>query len=93
MTNAYITYRLADDAAAYGPDAGKFIVTSFDAEVEFSGAMSERDATAFAAVLSALDYLLQQTVDQDLKYGIELTEGEEDARKQALAAIELANRG
>ncbi len=38
----------------------------------------------------ALDYLLQQTVDQDLKYGITLTEGEEDARQRALAVIAKA---
>jgi hypothetical protein len=38
----------------------------------------------------ALDYLLAQTVDQDLKYGIGLTEGEEDARAMALAALAKA---
>jgi hypothetical protein len=38
-----------------------------------------------------LDYLLAQTVDQDLKYGIGLTEGEEDARAKALAAIAKAS--
>lgn len=36
-------------------------------------------------LLEALHYLLEQTVDQDLNHGIELTEGEEDARQQALA--------
>lgn len=36
---------------------------------------------------AALDYLLEQTVDMDLKNGIELTEGEKEARAQALAAI------
>lgn len=41
-------------------------------------------------LLEALDYLLEMTVDQDLKYGIELTEGEEDARQKALAAIAKA---
>lgn len=35
----------------------------------------------------ALDYLLAQTVDMDLKHGIGLTEGEQDARRKALAAI------
>jgi hypothetical protein len=30
-------------------------------------------------LLEALDYLLEQTVDADLKYGITLSEGEEDA--------------
>jgi hypothetical protein len=39
----------------------------------------------------ALTYLLEQTVDQDLKYGITLTEGEETARTQAQAALAEAN--
>jgi hypothetical protein len=43
--------------------------------------------TAAPALLDALHYLLEQTVDQDLTHGIELTEGEQDARLQALAAI------
>ena len=41
-------------------------------------------------LLEALDYLLQQTIDQDLNYGISLTEGEEDARRKVLAAIAKA---
>jgi hypothetical protein len=36
---------------------------------------------------NALDYLLEQTVDQDLKHGIALTEGEADARQQALEVL------
>ena len=43
--------------------------------------------TAAPKLYQALAYLLEQTVDQDLKYGIALTEGEEDARAQALIAI------
>lgn len=39
----------------------------------------------------ALDYLLEQTVDQDLKYGITLSEGEEHARAKALAVIAKAS--
>lgn len=35
----------------------------------------------------ALHYLLEQTVDQDLKHGIDLTEGEADARQHALAVL------
>ena len=35
----------------------------------------------------ALDYLLEQTVDQDRKHGLALSEGEEDARTQAHAAL------
>ena len=38
-------------------------------------------------LLEALDYLLTQTVDMDLKYGVTLSEGEEDARVKALSAI------
>jgi hypothetical protein len=41
-------------------------------------------------LVEALDYLLQQTVDMDLKYGIDLTEGEQDARAKALSAIAKA---
>lgn len=44
-------------------------------------------------LLNALDYLLEQTVDMDLKYGIGLTEGETEARTQALAAIAKATGG
>ena len=38
-------------------------------------------------LLEALDKLLAATVDKDLKYGITLTEAEEEARALALAAI------
>jgi hypothetical protein len=41
-------------------------------------------------LLEALDYLLEQTVDMDMKYGIALSEGEDDARAKALAAIAKA---
>ena len=41
-------------------------------------------------LLEALYYLLEQTVDQDLKYGIALSEGEEDARAKALTVIAKA---
>ena len=41
-------------------------------------------------LLVALAYLLEQTIDQDLKYGIELTEGEEEAHTQARAALAVA---
>lgn len=50
----------------------------------------ERQRNSATQLLEALDYLLQQTVDMDLKYGICLTEGEADARAKALAAIEGA---
>ena len=41
-------------------------------------------------LLAALEYLLEQTVDMDLKHGIELTEGEREARTMALNAIAKA---
>lgn len=40
-----------------------------------------------AELFDALDYLLAQTVDMDLKHGITLTEGEEEARAKSLAII------
>jgi hypothetical protein len=47
----------------------------------------ERQRKAATELLEALNYLLEQTVDMDLKYGIGLSEGEEDARAKALAVI------
>ena len=44
-------------------------------------------------LFDALDYLLEQTVDMDRKHGIALSEGEEEARKMALAAIAEATTG
>src|ERR1700722_1125273 len=38
-------------------------------------------------LFDALDYLLAQTVDMDLKHGITLSEGEAEARAKALSAI------
>jgi hypothetical protein len=38
-------------------------------------------------LLDALNHLLEQTVDMDLKYGVALSEGEQEARAKALAAI------
>ena len=43
-----------------------------------------------ADLLAALHYLLEQTVDADIKYGVELTEGETEAREMALTAIAKA---
>lgn len=42
-------------------------------------------------LMEALKYLLQQTVEMDLAYGIELTEGESDARTKAIKAIAHSN--
>jgi hypothetical protein len=52
----------------------------------------ERLRKAAPELLEALHYLLEQTVDMDIRYGITLTEGEEDARAQALAALAKATR-
>lgn len=46
-----------------------------------------RMAAAAPNLFAALDRLLAETVDMDIKYGISLTEGEESAREQALSAI------
>lgn len=43
-----------------------------------------------ADLVDALNCLLEQTVDQALAEGIELTEGEMDARQKAIRAIEKA---
>jgi hypothetical protein len=51
---------------------------------------NRRLIAAAPELLEALDYLLEQTVDMDLKYGIGLSEGEEDARAKALAAFAKA---
>ena len=48
---------------------------------------SLQDELSSLRLLEALDYLLQQTVDMDLKHGITLSEGEKDARQKALAVI------
>jgi hypothetical protein len=49
--------------------------------------------TAAPKLLKALDLLLAQTVDMDLKHGITLSEGEQEARATALAAIAEATAG
>ncbi len=57
---------------------------------------NEANARLIAAapeLLQALDYLLKQTVDMDLEYGIGLSEGEEDAQAKALSAIAKAKDG
>ena len=64
--------------------------TVFDTNERTPAELQEANARLGAAapkLLEALDYLLEQTIDQDLKYGIGLSEGEEDARVKALGAI------
>ena len=53
----------------------------------------KEEAQLFAAapeLADALEQLLQQTVDMDQNSGIELTEGEREARDQAIAALAKA---
>lgn len=55
--------------------------------------MTQANASLIAAapeLLEALEYLLDQTIAQDAAYGIELTEGEEEAASMARAAIAKA---
>lgn len=53
---------------------------------------SRESGTVNQKLLAALDYLLEQTVDMDLNHGIELTEGETEARNQALEAMAEARK-
>ena len=50
------------------------------------------DMPAVAALLEAASYLLEQTVEMDLRYGVELTEGEKEAREQTIAALAAFGR-
>lgn len=54
---------------------------------EAEDAANARLVAAAPELFEALHYLLEQTVDADLKYGIELSEGEADARAKALAVF------
>ncbi len=59
-------------------------------QAPIADSQSQRVRDAAPELLLALDYLLEQTVDMDLKYGIGLSEGEEDARAKALSVIAKA---
>src|SRR5580693_2736917 len=78
ITNGQVAIAYMD---AYVPDEDDG--GAWEKETEANG----RLIAAAPELLEALDYLLEQTVDMDLKYGIGLSEGEEDARAKALAAI------
>lgn len=51
---------------------------------------SQEQPTVVTDLVNALHYLLEQTVDQDLAHGLELTEGEINARQNAIRAIQRA---
>ncbi len=76
-----------------GPQGEAVVFFGYDST---DGIRRLEDARLIAAapdLLEALDELLRETVDMDLKYGIELSEGEELARAKALAAIAKATGG
>jgi hypothetical protein len=62
----YAVHQLAFDQGSYGPDAGKFIVTSADLEREFSGPMNKADAEAFATALNACTMVVDRWENGDL---------------------------
>ena len=74
----------------YGAD-GFRVASCCDTREPGEGWANAHLIAASPDLLRALDYLLEQTVDMDRKYGIGLSEGEEDARHQALAAIAKAH--
>lgn len=53
---------------------------------------SKQQPDVTTALMDALNYLLEQTVDQDLASGIELTEGEREARDKAICALADADQ-
>jgi hypothetical protein len=81
---------------------GMFVVARIRNEIKKSPLDGEDVANAELIVnavnchndlLEALDYLMTQTVDMDLNHGIELTEGEQEARTKALAVFAKAKGG
>lgn len=62
----YVVYQLANDPDTYGPNAGKFIVTTGDHEREISGAMSQADAVALATALNACTMVVDRWEKGDL---------------------------
>jgi len=60
------------------------------------GVEKEADAHLISAapdLLEALIYMKKHTTDMDEEYGIELTEGEKEARSMAIKAIKKAMGG
>jgi hypothetical protein len=87
-------YIIAPDPDGQHPDIYIAEIAHSDDEGRVAS-LEQQDANrrliaAAPELLEALDYLLEQTVDMDLKYGIGLSEGETEARAKALAAIARA---
>src|SRR5947208_2777812 len=81
-------YIVAPDSSRRHPDLYIAEIAHSDDEGRIA-APEQQDANrrliaAAPDLLEALDYLLQQTVDMDLKYGFGLSEREEEARAKAL---------
>lgn len=71
----------------YAPGKDRPLVSIGFWEQEEEAEATARLFTAAPKLLDALNYLLEQTVDMDLKHGIGLSEGEQDAREKALAVL------
>ena len=76
-------------------DAGSIMQRAcghFGAELleEATQGLTMLDRGITSELIEALHLLLQETVDMDLKHGITLSEGEEEARAKALSAIARA---
>lgn len=86
-----LDYIVATDPAGRHPDIYIAEIAHGDDEGRVASP-EQQDANcrliaAAPDLLEALDYLLEQTVDMDLRHGIALSEGEAEAREKALAAI------
>ena len=79
------------ESAIRGDDAWKSVTLPKGASTELERVKYRNIALreSVAALVEGMSYLLEQTVDQDLAQGIELTEGEAEAREAALRLIEL----
>jgi hypothetical protein len=89
---------LTEDAACTEDCQGETLAAMIDVvgDHEFSQTVTidfeaERLRKAVPELMEALAYQLEQTVDMDLKHGIRLSEGEQDARSKALAVIAKAS--
>jgi len=68
-------------------------LAGYDSPQDRRAATENQEIPDFAhELLSALDYLLEQTVDMYLQHGFDLSEGEADARAKALAVIAKMRR-